>query len=406
MGAFLCYMGVRLLAMRRVLRDDGSIYLHCDPTASHYLKELMDAVFGSKNFRNEIIWHYGKMSNSKINFPNNHETILRYTKSNCFTFNPIKGGESEYKNRFEKFLTGNKVLYKSVKRKTDKLVLLRIKKIEKELGRKIKDSDVLFDFDEEFKVQSDVIYESILKGNAKERTGYPTQKPLALYERIIKASSNEGDIVLDPFAGCATTCVAAEKLGRQWAGIDIWDRAHEIVIERLRHEGLLAHPDGGKDDMRYMFGEINYTAELPERTDDGEIAAPFLKTKKRIDEPKGQRMSRAQMKEYLLEQDGWACQGCGRQFDDPRYLQLDHNAPRSSGGLNHITNRILLCGPCNNAKSDDKTLIGLRKYNKKNGFMVAESKLTRFARRPAIDGDAEASVLLAGQRSSRKKRRR
>ena len=103
MGAFLCYMGVRLLAMRRVLREDGSIYLHCDPTASHYLKELMDAVFGPGNFRNEVIWHYGKMSNSKINFPNNHETILRYTKSDRFTFNPIKGGDSEYKTRFENF---------------------------------------------------------------------------------------------------------------------------------------------------------------------------------------------------------------------------------------------------------------------------------------------------------------
>ncbi len=89
----------------------------------------------------------------------------------------------------------------------------------------------------------------------KERTGYPTQKPLALYERIIKASSNEGDIVLDPFAGCATTCVAAERLGRQWVGIDLWEKAHEVVVNRLRKEVGL-------------FGDVTFTDELPERTDD------------------------------------------------------------------------------------------------------------------------------------------
>ena len=261
-----------------------------------------------------------------------------------------------------------------------------------------------FDFDKEFKVQSDVIYESILKGNAKERTGYPTQKPLALYERIIRASSNKGDIVLDPFAGCATTCVAAEKLNRQWVGIDIWDRAHKVVIERLRHEGLLARPGGGREDMRYMFGEIHYKAEAPERTDDGETAAPFLKTKKRVDEPRGPRMSRAQMKEFLLEQEGPACQGCGREFDDKRYLQLDHNTPRSSGGMNHISNRILLCGPCNIAKSDDKTLVGLRKYNKRNGFMVDERNLTRLRGKPE-SGSEETPVLLEAARDGTRKER-
>ena len=207
---------------------------------------------------------------------------------------------------------------------------------------------------------------------ASERTGYPTQKPLALYERIINASSNEGDVVLDPFAGCATTCVAAEKLKRQWVGIDIWEKAHEHVIKRLRNEGMLAIPDSDKEDLWRMFGEIKCTKEIPERTDDVDTAAPFLKTKARVDEPKGPKMTRKKMLETLLEQHGYKCQGYDRSFDDARYLGLDHNTPRADGGINHISNRILLCGPCNRAKSHTLTLSGLRRLNKRNGWMAGE----------------------------------
>ena len=187
--------------------------------------------------------------------------------------------------------------------------------------------------------------------------GYPTQKPLELYERIIRASSNEGDIVLDPFAGCATTLVAAERLNRQWVGIDIWNQAHEVVVQRLHdHTGL--------------FGEVHFTTELPERTDDGDTASPFLRVKERVTEPDGPRWSRAKMYEFLLTQHGAKCQGCDRVFDDPRYLELDHNTPRSDGGLNHISNRILLCGPCNRLKSNTYTLSGLRRQNKRLGYMA------------------------------------
>ncbi|MDE0269889.1 MAG: DNA methyltransferase [Gammaproteobacteria bacterium] len=185
-----------------------------------------------------------------------------------------------------------------------------------------------------------------------ERTGYPTQKPLALYERIIRASSNEGDVVLDPFAGCATTCVAAERLGRQWVGMDIWDEAHNLIEKRMRDEVGL-------------FGDVTFTDQLPDRTDDGETASPFLRVKVRVKEPDGPKWTRAEMYEHLLEQNGPTCQGCDRNFDDPRYLGLDHNTPRSDGGLNHISNRILLCGPCNRLKSNTYTLSGLRRQNKK-----------------------------------------
>ena len=211
-------MAVRLLEMRRLLRDTGSIYLHCDPTASHYLKIVMDCVFGKDQYRNEIVWHYGKMSNPGRNFPRNHDTILRYTKTDSYVFRTVKGAESEYRTRYSRYLTDNRVLYGSVKDSKDKLVLRRIERLTRELARDLDDDDVLSDFDREFKVQSDVIYVPIIKGNSSERIGYPTQKPLELLHKIIESSTNEGDLVLDPFCGCATACIAAgatwQRVGR------------------------------------------------------------------------------------------------------------------------------------------------------------------------------------------------
>ena len=199
-----------------------------------------------------------------------------------------------------------------------------------------------------------------INSQGKEATGYPTQKPLALYERIIQSSSNLGDMVLDPFAGCATTPVAAERLGRQWVGMDIWDGAATIVKQRM-------------EDSRQLLTDIPaicYETTPPERTDGGLEAAPFIQVTERYAEPDGPRMSRAEMYEYLLAQHGQRCQGCDRTFDDARYLELDHNTPRSDGGLNHITNRVLLCGPCNRAKSNTYTLSGLRRLNRTNGWMA------------------------------------
>ena len=202
-----------------------------------------------------------------------------------------------------------------------------------------------------------------------ERTGYPTQKPIDLYERMIEASSNRGDFILDPFCGCATTIIAAERLERQWVGMDIWDKAHDTVIERLQKEQLAA-PDGDTGGLLLTFGQIYYSTAPPIRSDEGETAAPILKTKQKIAEPPGPKMSRAEMVDFLIEQHGTLCQGCDRQFDDPLYLQLDHKTPRAEGGLNHISNRMLLCGPCNRIKSDKLTLNGLRAENKKRGRMA------------------------------------
>ena len=349
MAAFLCWLGVRLLEMHRVLRDDGSLYLHCDPTASHYLKSLLDAIFGRENFRNEIQWYYyNKMHDSRKKlFASATDIILFYVKDHTSDFP-----------------------FTQLQEKRDKPVRQLMRK--KVKGRMVnaRDGDGKLMYQTKTHRTIDNVWRiPMLQPASKERLGYPTQKPLALYERIIQASSDEGDMVLDPFCGCATTPIAAERLGRQWAGMDIWDGAHETVIDRLQKQGLAA-PDGDTAGRLLTFGQIGYSTVAPVRSDDGETASPLLKTKQKIAEPPGPKMSRAEMVQYLIDQNGTVCRGCDREFDDPLYLELDHNTPRSDGGLNHISNRLLLCGPCNRIKSNTLTLSGLRKENTKRGRMA------------------------------------
>ena len=329
MGAYMCFMAVRLLEMRRVLKPTGSLYLHCDPTASHYLKAVLDAIFGWKNFRNEIVWCYKSGGASpKRHFSRKHDIILWYAKTKDYTYNPQT--EKSYNRGFKPYRFAG------------------VEEFQDEIGwHTIVGMKDYWDVD-------------MVGRTSKERVGYPTQKPVSLYKRMIRANSNEGDVVCDPFAGCATTLVAAEQLQRQWVGMDIWEGAHRLVIERLQ-------------DTTGLFGDVIFTADPPTRTDDGETGAPFLRVKERIREPEGRKMSRAEMYDFLLAQRGSKCQGCDRTFDDSRYLELDHNTPRSDGGLNHILNRILLCGPCNRLKSNTYTRIGLRRENKRKGYMVTGS---------------------------------
>ncbi len=342
MGAYMCFMAVRLLEMKRILREDGSIYLHCDPTASHYLKAIMDAVFGHKNFRNEIIWCYRQGGRSSKEFARKHDIIFWYSKGKNWVFNadrtrvPYRG-------------TGG---YQTSGR-----------------GVTRKDTGKTYMPHKDGKIPEDWWDIPAIPPMSKERYGYPTQKPIQLFDRIVKVGSNPNDIVLDPFCGCATTLVAAERLKRQWVGADIWAGAHDAVLHRFKQEQLVT-PDEEWGEWLITQGTITYTRELPVRTDDGEEAVPFLKTKLKVDEPKGEKRTRAEMYEFLLDQYGQKCQGCDREFDDPRYLELDHNTPRSDGGLNHISNRVLLCGPCNKLKSNIYTLAGLRRQNKKLEFMV------------------------------------
>ena len=197
---------------------------------------------------------------------------------------------------------------------------------------------------------------------ATERTGFPTQKPLALYERIITASSNPGDWVLDPFAGCAITPIAAERLGRQWIGTDIWDGALDVVRQRMAdNRQLLAEPDP----------QINYRTTPPERTDTGEEAALTLRT------PTGRtrRPQPRQQHDRLLLDVGAFCQGCGRDYNfDPRVLEVDHIRPRSDGGSDAYDNLTLLCPPCNRAKLDRMTPTGLQEQNRRDGYLLPENE--------------------------------
>ena len=203
-----------------------------------------------------------------------------------------------------------------------------------------------------------------VQGQSNERTGYPTQKPLALYRRIVQASSNPGDIVFDPFAGCATTPAAAEVEDRQWVACDLWEGAERLVKQRL--ESLKTEKEGQTEAALY---NVVVRKEPLVRTDSGETAAPSLKSFYRKAAPP--TMKRAEMMDALIARDGIQCQGCGREFDSQRYLELDHKTPRSEGGSNDLENRVLLCGPCNRTKSNTLTLTGLRKQNSKDGFAVA-----------------------------------
>ena len=149
--------------------------------------------------------------------------------------------------------------------------------------------------------------------------------------------------------------------------MDIWDDAHQLVLDRLQSEGLAVE---GKCDQLISLGDVHYSTAAPVRSDEKEVAAPVLKLKsRRSKEPPGPRQTRAEMRAILMEENGMTCEGCDRQFDDARYLELDHNTPRSSGGINHISNRLLLCGPCNRVKSNTLTLEGLRQRNMQEGWM-------------------------------------
>jgi DNA modification methylase len=203
MLAYLSMMAIRIVEMRRVLRKTGSIYVHCDPTASHYLKLILDAILGPENFRREIIWRSGWVSGFKTrtaNWIRNHDTLLYYLRDRreAFTFNKdlaYKPHQAGYKRR------GGGGNPKGI----------AIDDVWDEVG----------------------LYSPWIKSFSTEKLGYMTQKPLALLERIVSVSSNGGDVVLDPFCGCGTTAEAAEMLGRRWIGIDMAIRAIEIIKDRL-----------------------------------------------------------------------------------------------------------------------------------------------------------------------------
>ena len=306
MQSYLCMMTVRLMEMKRVLKENGSIYLHCDPTASHYLKLLMDAVFGKGNFRNEVIWKRTSNHNDAGRFGRASDRLLFYgaaiRRDGARVPLSAANVNSKYRHEDERGRYGDYDLTGpglsegesgkpwrgydpgsigrcwSVPRSGDYAawiedtlipgyraeqgVLARLDILDRagliiftsggtpRLKRYLEASPGEVPPD----VWTDI---PPVNSQAKERIGYPTQKPLALLERIIKASSNPGDVVLDPFCGCATACVAAESLGRKWVGIDLSPKAVELVRFRLA------------DSMGGLFHDrlVTSRSDTPKRTD-------------------------------------------------------------------------------------------------------------------------------------------
>ena len=299
----------------------------------------MDAIFGAKNFRNEIVWCFRGGGVPKDSFARKHHTIFRYTKSNSFTFNKLHVPYSTASQKLVKSKGGVSIDGK-----------------ERDLRRGAAMPDWWTDINS-------------LQTWSPERTGSPDQKPLALYERIITSSSNKGDIVLDPFAGCATTIMAAHKNERRWIGIDrrIDGRFH-IVCRMMGIKGedakaLMERPDISEWVAEQMAKyEARFSTEAPIRSDTGETAAPTLEPV--FPSTARSSLSHKEMHGILVERFGARCWGCdffATGDRGARYLELDHVDPKSGGGSDHLDNRALLCGPCNKDKRDQLTLVALRR---------------------------------------------
>ncbi len=345
MQSYLIMMAVRLLEMRRVLKPTGSIYLHCDDAASPYLRLLMDGIFGAGQFRNEIIWRrYGSHNDSR-RYGRVHDVLLYYVRDRKWTWNgawlphdptyvaqAYRHEDAKGRYRTAPLHTGGlqgggyEYEYRGYSR-TWRYPLERMQELEAEGrirqargGAGVPERKVYLS-DSKGRPAAD-IWDDVkaLTGRNIERTGYPTQKPLALLERIVQASSNPGDMVLDPFCGCATALVAADRLSRRWAGIDLSPLAIKLVNERIAED----RPGG-------LFGGATALTEPPARTDLGDL--PNYRTHRH---------------RLYGEQEG-VCVGCDTHFPF-RVMEVDHVLPRSRGGTDHADNLQLLCSGCNRSK--------------------------------------------------------
>lgn len=256
--SYLTTMAIRILYMRKVLKETGSFYLHCDSTMSHFLKLICDIIFGNKiiGFKNEIIWNRTKAHSDSRNYANVNDSILFFTKSSKFVFNTQYQPYTDFyiekyynhregnrrfhdRNLSAKGLSGGGYEYEwngvTTLWRCPKKTMEKLHKENKLYYTKNGTARYKQYLDEMKGVPATNNWSDIppINSQAKERLGYPTQKPIALLERIIKASSNEGDLVADFFCGCGTSIAAAEKLGRQWIGVDISHLAIKLIIDRL-----------------------------------------------------------------------------------------------------------------------------------------------------------------------------
>ena len=371
--AYLIMMGIRLLELHRVLKPTGSIYLHCDDAASHYLKLMMDAVFGRTNFKNEVIWRRTRGRSDARRFGRVHDSILFYSKSEVYTWNrpyienrpeyvertyrgeddlgawsssdltapghrdgesgqewrgiiprqrhwrtPTQGAMARFIRDYD-LIPGWPHAFPSVQQRLDALDEVglihwperggtpRLKQyLETSQGRAIDD------------IISDI---RRLEKNDPENVDYPTQKPVALLRRIIEASSEPGDLVLDPFCGCATTLVAAHNLERRWIGIDVSPKAATLIRHRLA------------ETVKPFDGQVHVREDVPRRTDT----------------PQGHQISTRERTTLLYGLQEGYCWGCRDHFRF-RNLTQDHIVARDAGGQDILENLQLLCGACNSKK--------------------------------------------------------
>ena len=374
--SYLIFMAVRLLEMKRLLKPHGSIYLHCDDTAGHYLKVLMDAIFGGGNFRNAITWRRAAAHNDSGRFGRISDYLLFYSATNDWTWNVVReaqdeesiekayartdengnryrsdnitgpahgtaGGESSREWRgydvasrgrvwsppktgtYADYIEENLIPgYKAIAGVHDRLNALDAAGLIIHPTKGFWPGLVRYADADMGKPLQDIIWKptGLTNYDRKERTGYPTQKPLALLERIIRASSNTGDMVFDPFCGCATACVAADRLSREWAGIDLSPLAVKLVNKRIT-----------EDRGNMPWGGATALKDSPKRTD--------------LDNIPGYRTHRHRL---YGEQEG-VCVGCDTHFPF-RVMDVDHILPRSKGGTDHPDNLQLLCSGCNRSK--------------------------------------------------------
>lgn len=258
MMAYLVMMAIRLVELHRVLKPTGSLYLHCDPTASHYLKVILDTIFGAGNFKNELVWKRTTAHSDSSTCGNTHDVIFLYSMSDNFLWNkqyqPYDDSyiQSHYRRTTEDGrryrtdnltafgLSGGGYTYEwNGVTKLWRVPQDRMKELH-EAGRvhytRSGSAEYIRFLDEMPGVPLQDVWTDIppINSQAAERLGYPTQKPEALLERIVQASSNPGDLVLDPFCGCGTTIAAAQKLGRRWVGIDVTHLSIALQKYRLR----------------------------------------------------------------------------------------------------------------------------------------------------------------------------
>ena len=343
MKAYLIMMGIRMLEMYRILKPTGTIYLHCDDNASHYLKIMMDGIFGRDNFRNEIVWQRAVTSkgNLKKGLARDSDLILRYSKSNDFVWNPdavtipydMEDLDEKTKRQYYYVEpgTGRLVSHTSITAQTqapESHLTYEVMGItrtwrwaESRMLKEIEAGHVVQTrpgnvprykryLDEQKGKTLNNIWVDIpnLTARNKERIGYPTQKPIALLERIIRASSNPGDMVLDPFCGCATTCIAAERLQRHWIGIDLSPKSFKLVKLRLKQHGII---------KKVIHQKGN---------------------------PKLYQQGRTCKHTLFGLQEG-RCNGC-QMLSPFRNMTIDHIVAKSKGSADTPDNLQLLCGAC------------------------------------------------------------